>query len=494
MANERSQYAETRMSRTGLPVPVFEDGTAVNSLYDPEREARQIVDGIPAGSFVFFAGIGGGYHIREFLSRFPESSCIVSESGVVSLERLSSIIDIADILSNPHVTVIPDCTDANISDILPRTYLPAIHGNFQLVPLRSWQERNKDAAAILGQLIRQALSGISADFSVQSHFGKLWFRNILLNLRLAAECGYVLPDLSSRGKTAVVAGAGPGLEEMLPALRSDRKRYVIFSTDTAYGTLSAYGIEPEYFVSMDAQSISARHVMPPFSPSTTVILDLCGNPDIAIRARACGAKILYAAGGHPLARYAAREGNLPLIDTSSGTVTLAALDAAHSFGFDDVLLPGADFSYVYGKPYARGTYLEAIYGRDASRVLPMETQYAALIFRTSVTKTLTERGISYSTETLSRYAEACTRASARKGSRWRCGAIDPFPFGKFMEQYLSEVEAVMSSHDRKNPAFSTLLPFVAWYRASCSRQGDKPDFGHAIKLAHDLIARYTLVS
>ena len=493
-------YGGIKLSKTGMPVPVFGDGTALHSLYDPVREAKQLIDTISDETFVVFAGIGGGFHIREYLARYPGRDCIVAESSPGAIDRLSELIGLSDVLSDGRVTVIDDCTDGSVKDLLSRTYLPALHGDFRLVPLRSWQARHARELSVFAEDIRESLAGISADFSVQSHFGKLWFRNFFLNIATASTVPFIIPEATGGGpggKKAVVAAAGPGLETFLGELLVRRDSYVIFSTDTAYGTLVSSGIVPDYFVSIDAQPVSARHAMHHFSPATTIIIDLCGNPDIALRARESGAPVLFAAGGHPLARYASDFAYLPAFDTSSGTVTLAALDAAHSLGYSDVIVPGADFAYINGKPYARGTYLEDQYLAESNRIRPMECMYTALMFRTPVSRTVTEAGITYGTAVLDGYAAAFRNTRGyRHEPLWRAGVQEPFPYKRFVAHYRNELEAlgkiVLAERQvRTSPAFITLLPLIAWYRTACSRHGDESSSCAPIKLALDLIAGYT---
>lgn len=485
MSRETPLYAGVRMSKTGKPVPTYHDGSASHSLYDPEREAQQLAREYPDDAFIVFAGIGGGYLVREYLARHPGARCAVAESGSADLDALASLVDISDILHNPAVTLIADCAAGSAADILADAYVPALHGDFRVIALRSWQDRNAGAFRAFEAQVRRALDRVSADFSVQSHFGKLWFRNILLNLSACERLRSPIPVRDVGRKQAVIAAAGPGLERSLTDLRRARDSYAIFSTDTAFGTLMDSGIVPDFFVSVDAQAISVRHVMHPLRPETAVILDVCGNPDIALEASRRGSPVIFASGGHPLARYASLWAPLPLLDSSSGTVTLAARQAARALGFGAVSLIGADFAYVGGKPYARGTYLDATFSKESLRLAPAETLYASLMFRTPVGRIMERGRISYTTDVLDRYA----RAEAETGSGteiWDLKSATGFPFGTFIESYRSDLERAKNADRCPDNLLKTLLPLMAWQRSRKPREG--------IKLALDLIARYTAVS
>ncbi len=492
---EGFRYRGIAQARTGSLVPRYGDGSSSHSLFNPEREATGLVDSMSGAGFAVFAGIGGGYHVREFLSRNAENACIIAESGLPALESLFREIDLSDIIACDRVTVVADCSDPGEMSVLVRVYVPAIHGNFALIPLRSWQERNRAAWESIAALVRDSLGRISSDYSVQAHFGRIWFRNFCANARLAEEYQTAMPRVDARRK-AIIAAAGPSLEESLPALRRERESVTVFSTDTAWNTLADSGIVPDFFVSIDAQSVSSSHAMRSFEPGMVAVIDLCGNPTLARRALECGSPVVFTAGGHPLARLARGYSPLPALDTSSGTVTVAALDAARSLGFRDVALIGADFAYTRGKPYARGTYLDHAFGSVSSRVDTAESRYASLMFRTDVVARAIDGRLTYGTETLDRYARAA-REYVPTGA-WRESDFTPFPARSFFLSFRKELEDAARGDPNGQRAMMTVLPLAAWCERAVGRNPrDARDdrtlkaVNRAIQLALDLIAGYT---
>jgi hypothetical protein len=481
----------SRTSRNGYTVPVFHDGTACNSLYDPIRESTTILGDVTSDGCVLFAGIGGGFHIRAFLAAKPDGRCLVCEAGNAEFRSLLEVIDIVDLVEDARITIVPDCADEKWSALVASVWLPAIHGNFRVVTLRPWLQHFSGPFSALDERVRSAISAVSADYSVQAHFGKLWFRNALRNLQSIEGGNGHLPEFDL-SKTAIVIAAGPGLESSIADLRANRGRYIIFTTDTAFGPLMAADIVPDVFVSIDAQLVSSRHIMPGLRPETTVIVDLCGNPEIPAKARARGCNVIVAAGGHPLARHAASFSPLPALATNSGTVTVAALDAAHACGFRNVQTVGADFAYVRGKPYARGTYLEEQFCSLSHRLSPSETLYDALMFRAPVRADKTQDGITYRTDVLDRYADAF--AAHQGGISWNRFDFKPFPFARFIARYRSSLGTNGTIPSTEDPAFVALLPFLAWYRSAKGEKDEGALVAGAIRLASDLIAGYTELS
>lgn len=483
-------YSIIKRSKTGHNVPITDDGLCYNSLYDPIREAKLLIDSVKPDCFLFFAGIGGAFHIRDFLERYPDSECVIAESGFHAFRSLLEILDISDIISNPRVTVIPDCTDETAGIILPGIYMPALHGAFRLVSLRSWQLRNENINEQLERAIQKTLVDISADFSVQSHFGKLWFRNCIHNLHSAGIRQGKLPvfDLNKR---AVIIAAGPSLEDKLEELRIHRDSYVLICTDTAFSTLADSGIDADVLVSIDCQAISVSHVMRQLSPGLTIFLDICGNTGIARKALESLCNLVFTSGGHPLARVASGFSVLPSLDTSSGTVTLAALDAAQKLGFTEIEILGADFAYRNGKPYARGTYLASSFDKSATRFLSSELQYCALMFRTPVSRIESPSGITYSTEVLQRYSKAYQKfRGSRCGKQWNEDLFQSFPAQVFLQSYRRGLENLLKNLDRKDPLIYTILPLLAWNSRNSSGEQSQKRLKNTIQLALDLIAGY----
>ncbi len=477
-------YARAEVSATGQPVPVFTDGVASHSLRDPEREAARFAESIPRNCFVLFGGLAGGYQVRAFLSRDTSARCAVFERNAASLRTLLSLVDLSDILTDERVTIALAEPVGFLAAVVSRSYLPALSGSFSLQFLRPWKDRYHTPA--MEDELKKVLHAVSADYSVQAHFGRLWMRNIIENLSLAESFAPVLPPFDTR-KTAIITAAGPSLEDEIAPLERERDSLVIFATDTSRGTLAGNGIVPDVYLSVDPQQVSSYQAMRPFSPGTTVLVDLAGNPHVARRAKRDGAPLLFVSGGHPLTDHASSYGYLPPVDASSGTVALAARSAALSMGFRDIRFLGADFRYTGGKPYARGTYLADKFDSSSGRLSPSETAYTSLMFRSPVTVRISGSRIDYHSEVLDRYA-----AMAAKTPRtvpWSPPPSRPFPSGVFLKEYREALRSCLAEKEPDPRIVTTLLPFAAWARTAA---GDGQfSLANAFHLALELIERYT---
>jgi hypothetical protein len=115
----------------------------------------------------------------------------------------------------------------------------------------------------------------------------------------------------------------------------------------------------------------------------------------------------FFSGGHPLTQYISRHWRpLPLIDTSGGNVTYAAVSLADALGADRIELYGADFSYPEGDAYAKGTYIHPYYQRAQARLAPLEALFVAFLFRNETLERRESDGTwRYETKPLAGYRE-----------------------------------------------------------------------------------------
>lgn len=468
---------ETDTAKSGECIPLFLSKKPVHSKYNPSAEKTNLAADYKGAVVIF--GLGGGYHIQNLIDDKNISLIIAVEADTESLEH-SLLFDGSKRLKNCGKAVL--CTQKDFAATLMENYLPALHADITATFLRSWENENKETARLLMASFNAAIAHIKADYSVQSHFGLIWQRNILLNLKNNFK--YSQKDFPKADKklTAAIIAAGPTLDESVTLLKEKRKDYFIITTDTAYPVLLANGIIPEIAVCVDAQRISARHFMTaPESSSqsdTTFIFDICSNPKAAEHVLNLGYRIKFIQSGHPLSVLALYNTEVPFIQTGSGTVTIACCDIARIMQFEKLELFGADFSYSKGKPYAGGTYLERNFETDGCRTNTAEQLYASLMFRTE----LIDLGESkFTTEILEGYRKTLEDWAESSSLRKSGNLIENqnrnkniiekksygFNFNVFFDDWKKNLEQIILSENfsaQKNKYLYSLLPFIAFLK------------------------------
>jgi hypothetical protein len=408
----------------------------LHSLVDPRREGFRLISTLDREDFLIFLGMGGAYHIEAALERPETAQVIIVEFGLRGLAELFGLRDLHRVLGDSRVRILADPPPGGLERFILACFLPALSGAVKVLPLRPRVEESPEAFAAAAEEIRGALGRISADYSVQAHFGIRMFKNILRNILIAGRAAEESAPLP-RIKRALVCAAGPSLDGQVSRIAESRERGgFLIAADTSLPALLNAGLEPDAVVSIDCQHISYRHLMPPktwvpsenpegvrhagpsplggaiLPPAVPLFLDLASP-----LASLAGRRIFFS-GGHPLAEYvSARWRPFPAIDSSGGNVTYAAVSLAEFLGAREIELYGADFSYPLGRTYARGTYIFPFFNIRQNRLCPLEALFSNFLYRSPLEKRISPqvRGPSwyYETETLIRYREALEAKGGR---------------------------------------------------------------------------------
>ena len=178
---EDSIYSQIILSKTGLEIPLLKNGKSIDSRYDPQRESHRLVESIPQQThFVIVLGIASGIFIESLLEVRKDIFILALEKTDADLNFLQKLSLIQKLQDEKRLAF---CTLQNLENKIIEFYVPAFYGNLQVIEQRSWVTENADCLDLIKAAINKACGIVSADFSVQSHFGKLWHHNILSNLK-----------------------------------------------------------------------------------------------------------------------------------------------------------------------------------------------------------------------------------------------------------------------------------------------------------------------
>jgi hypothetical protein len=464
----RSAPADPRLvylpSRSGAAVPAVRSGSGtapLHSLYDPVQESRRLVDAERGAGFLAICGLGGGFHVAAALEDPRTFAVLVIEKDPAVLRSLFTHLPYERLLGDPRVSITVGL--AEIRRAILAGWKPALMGGMRMLPLRSWCELEKvhfDAAA---SEVRAAIEAVRADYSVQAHFGKRWFTNMLANIPRVR--GTRTP---SGAAAAVVTAAGPSLEDHLAALSLPRRGAILVATDTSLPALLRSGIQPDAVLSIDCQVYGYHHFLQGLPDRTALYLDLASPPLLARRFPAAR----FVAGGHPFARYIdARWMRLPEIDTSGGNVTHSAVTLALGLGARRIEVFGADFAYPGAKAYARGTYLYDFFQAGQCRTSPSDSELVSFALKTAVMERRDGKAV-YSTALMTgyraRFQELMSMIHARSFARrfeWPEPGPAPTPpdWKEFLSDYADRLQSLpapgpLSATDE---TWGTILPAAA---------------------------------
>lgn len=491
--NSKNIYKEFISAKNGSLIPVLNSGRTIESRYNPEREAETQIQNFEKKYNAFLIlGIGSGILMNKLKENYPDSLIIGVERSNNELSFLFNYKYISGLKDSDNIFF---TTIENLQSELCEKYLPAKYGDLKIVEQRNWIFENQDVTEIIQKQIQSALKQISADLSVQSHFGKIWCNNIIHNLKLLSNQNnnYSLITALDRNKTAYIIAAGPSIDENINTIIKDTNKIVI-ATDTAFQILQKYKINPDIVVSLDGQNISYNHFMNSKKMDKTIyFFDLAG--DFSASKNVPDENRFFFVSGHPFSSFVNNYVNntLPSLFAGAGTVTISALDLAVKLGFKKIKVIGADFAYLNGKSYAKGTYLDSLYNYKTSKINSNENNYDKLLFRTPLEIINSNK---YSTSVLDSYKKSFLSYLSinkleyvyenniyeikNKIIKTELKKVENFNFIDFMN-YLKSVSIEKLE--------LSLLPLIAYFR-KYNNYDENLEYSDFLKLAHSFIVSY----
>jgi hypothetical protein len=406
-------------SKTGDLVPVLNRKNRqyfLHSKFDPKHEGSRIAESYKHEGYILFIGFGAGYHIEPFLDSSETSQIVIIDKDVAYFRSLLEQMDMRNLLLNPRVQLLVTEQPDEIETFFFKTYLPALFGDLQTISLRSRIETEPDYFKQVIAILKQSISKVSDDYTVQSYFGKKWFINTLSNLQTAQFSSTTLRPV----RKAIVTGAGPSLENHFDRIKDLQRSATLIATDTSFPALRENGITPDLVISIDCQQISYLHFIGGFPDSIPLILDLASPPDL----KRLTNRLFFFTSGHPFSQYVnSHWRQFPYIDTTGGNVSHAAISLADALGAHEIFLFGADFSYPEGKTYSRGTYIYPYFRIKENRLKPLDTLFYSFILRNvNIVKDKIGNKIRYSTKPMLSY-----KTRLEKSLRNISGKIIQFP-------------------------------------------------------------------
>ena len=506
---KENTYKENTISKTNIEVATLNNNKTFYSVYNPQRDIDFFCSNekIKNSGYICIAGIGNGYHLKQLSENFPDKFILAFEINKTSIDYLLTTNDFS-FCKNKNILL---TTLEDLENKIIETYTPSIYDNFYFTNIKPWMDYHQEYFKIIEKKINKAISIISSDFSVQTHFGKVWMHNILENTKFLLKNKTQNVFIIDNSKTAVVIGAGPSLDNSLNFLNENKEKLFIISTDTSYPALIKNKIIPQVVVSIDAQIYSREHfigINKEISKDTIFLLDICANSSIVKKIH--HDNILFFTNGHPLANYIEEKSKSKFLRLNSGrgTVTSVACDFATKCNFENIILLGTDFSFYKNKPYTKTTYLEKQFLNQSNKIKNLETQYTNLMLRTEIIKN--QQG-NFTSQLLDEYKVAQQKMIEHSTSNFyiieeNCNPMNlPKFHNNFVNTKISKKNITLSNPQIKNDIFNELLlqlsdrniqknfrqiypilPLLAWGK------NKKIDFFSTINIAKKLIHNYTI--
>ncbi len=216
------------------------------------------------------------------------------------------------------------------------------------------------ARSVATRLIAEA----EANANARARFGGRYLLQTLANLPVIAREGDAAAlDGLFAGRPAVVVGAGPSLDQNLPALAALQDRAIVIGVDTALRPLVAGGVRPHVVAAVDPAELNARHLAG-VEGLDDVWLAAEGSLHPSAFPGFAGRTFTFKVSDHEPWPWLKAAG----LDRGSlrawGSVVTSAFDLAQRMGCDPIVFAGLDLSYPVRRPYCANTIYDETW-RDA---------------------------------------------------------------------------------------------------------------------------------
>ncbi|MEO1814744.1 MAG: 6-hydroxymethylpterin diphosphokinase MptE-like protein [Acetobacterium sp.] len=235
------------------------NGLYLHSKYNPIQEAKTIIDQIETTEkidenvYVIFYGLGLGYHVDEFVQRYPNTVFSIYEP---SIEVLDLFFKNKDVIKKWSKLDLLECSQENdtYDAIIIRSILD-YKKNLVIIPLPVYEKifhsEYQNFLKYFQEKVMENRTGIATTYSHK----KRWIFNGVKNLKKILETPNITMNQYSefKNKTAILVAAGPSLNFEIENLKviKEEKDALIFSVGSAINTLIKNELYPDVICTFD---------------------------------------------------------------------------------------------------------------------------------------------------------------------------------------------------------------------------------------------------
>ncbi len=356
-----SSVAQEVITKSGEKIFTYNVGEkkiTLNSKYAPTREAKVQAENFNlTNEHAVIVGGGNGFFLREILNKAqknkrvlyvePEPFLFFGTLSNIELEEYAEKFSFIT-LTYPEDPLLKD----KISDFVDIVSLEKVDFIIHPITDKHFKER---VSSIIKKINDEILS-IVYEFTTRLKSGKSIQFQILKNITtIVSESNLSSLKNSFKNIPAVIVSAGPSLDKNIVSLKRLSRKALIISVDTALGPLLSAGIEPHIVVVGDPSYFNYLHLKFNEPKNTFLVAEPSVTPETFEKFKG---RVFIANFGKPLLELIeSRIGKLGSLDVW-GSVATASLSLGEYVGANPIVIVGQDFSFSYGKSYARKTYYE----------------------------------------------------------------------------------------------------------------------------------------
>lgn len=301
-----------------------------------------------------FCGFGNGMYVRKVLQQGDDTlKVLVYEPSEELFLFVQEHFAIEDVLQDTRVKVI--IGDANsFEDELYRmvTYSDLENLVYQAYP--NYDRLFLEAVKQADQAVQAMYNSIRATQNVLGRYGRLYTANGLLNVRHFLEGRSIYDFYSSVEKDipVIIVASGPSLDKNIEMLKQAKGKSLLVGLDSSVKALLKNDIEPDVFVSVDADK-HIDHFSDERISGIPLICELSSSYRVLNKVKE---KKFFINDMNPYVNrfFSKRDIFFPVF-TTGGSVANTACSIFCSMGFQTIIMVGQDLAYSGNKSHSSET-------------------------------------------------------------------------------------------------------------------------------------------
>ena len=294
---------------------------------------------------------GLSYLITPLRNKFPHAK-------IISLHAEEVPVDLAAI---PDSSWYPGM-DISLNDFLENEIPDCLAGEILLVEWKASRQYYGKKYLYLVEASVEFIKKIDANSRTILAFGHLWVKNYFKNLDLVSN----IIQYEVFSKDILVCGAGPSLENSIPAIKEKRKNLFIIAASSSLGCLKTNGINADLVITTDGGNWARLHLFETFRSVTfrsSHDTKLCAALTAALPAQCRELKLLPLTDTSYWQNIILKKLGIPCLSLPQrGTVTASALDLAFKLSRGNIFVSGMDLQNrdirSHSRPYSFDSLLE----------------------------------------------------------------------------------------------------------------------------------------
>ncbi|MCX7748435.1 MAG: DUF115 domain-containing protein [Clostridia bacterium] len=355
VGNESIEAVSTKNGLVNFSVSRGDRKFFLHSNYDPYKEGYVLTE-FEDDKFdtVIIYGLGLGYHVEQFIERFPERNKIIIEPDYDIFLMCMESRDITHILRAKNVyLIVKDNKDGIFSDIT-YFYRYSLIYSLKFIQLVSYKNINNDLWQNFQSEFIRYLNNYVINVRTMAVFNMMWLNNFFMNiqkLHQIAEFGSFKDQFES--VPAVLVSAGPSLEKNMHYLKQLENKAVIVAAGSALTPLLKNGIIPHMTVGIDG----SQEMSDVFNKvdREDILLAFILNLHYDCIQKYKGPLLFLKTEHEPHVKYFENEMDVssPRLK-SGGSVAHIALDTLFNLGCEPIIMIGQDLAYTNMKSHVDG--------------------------------------------------------------------------------------------------------------------------------------------